>query len=85
MLFCSSDLSLKLWNIPRKVNRYTEPVFSKVLFLSSSSIMEWTEVHDLILAKEVRASEPWMFKPRTVDRGKVWNAIANTNKVKLNH
>ena len=37
--------------------------------------MEWTEAHDLILVKEVRASEPWMFKPRTVDRGKVWNAI----------
>ena len=65
MLFCSSDLYLNwLWNIPRKVNRYTEPVFSKS-FLSSSSIMEWTEAHDLILAKEVRASEPWMFKPRT--------------------
>lgn len=39
--------------------------------------MEWTEAHDLILAKEVRASEPWMFKPRTVDRGKVWNAITD--------
>ena len=39
--------------------------------------MEWTEAHDLILAKEVRASEPWMLKPRTVDRGKVWNAITD--------
>lgn len=42
--------------------------------------MEWTEAHnsyDLILAKEVRASEPWILKPRTVDRGKVWNAIAD--------
>ena len=39
--------------------------------------MEWTEAHDLILAKEVRASEPWMFKPRTVDRGKVWNVITD--------
>ena len=39
--------------------------------------MEWTEAHDLILAKEVRASEPWMFKPRTVDRGKVWNAVTD--------
>ena len=39
--------------------------------------MEWTEAHDLILAKEVRASEPWIFKPRTVDRGKVWNAITD--------
>ena len=39
--------------------------------------MEWTEAHDLILAKEVRTSEPWIFKPRTVDRGKVWNAITD--------
>ena len=39
--------------------------------------MEWTETHDLILSKEVRASEPWMFKPRTVDQGKVWNAITD--------
>ena len=39
--------------------------------------MEWTETHDLILAKEVRASEPWIFKARTVDRGKVWNAITD--------
>ncbi|XP_015752863.1 PREDICTED: uncharacterized protein LOC107332644 [Acropora digitifera] len=43
----------------------------------NGSIMEWTEAHDLILAKEVRASEPWMLKPRTVDRGKVWNAITD--------
>ena len=39
--------------------------------------MEWTEAHDLILAKEVRASEPLIFKPRTVDRGKEWNAITD--------
>lgn len=38
--------------------------------------MEWTEAHDLILAKEVRALEPWIFKARTVDRGK-WNAITD--------
>ena len=40
--------------------------------------MEWTEAHNLILTKDVRASESWMFKPRTVDRGKVWrNAITD--------
>ena len=39
--------------------------------------MEWTEAHDFILAKEVRASEPWIFKARTVDRGKAWNAITD--------
>jgi len=39
--------------------------------------MEWTEAHNLILAKEVTVSQPWMFKPRTVDRGKVWNAITD--------
>ena len=39
--------------------------------------MEWSEVHDLILAKEVRLSEPWNYKARTVDRGKVWTEIAD--------
>ena len=44
--------------------------------------MEWSEVHDLILAKEVRLSEPWNYKARTVDRGKVWTVIADRlNKV----
>ena len=31
----------------------------------------------MILAKEVRASEPWIFKLRNADRGKVWNAITD--------
>ena len=28
--------------------------------------MEWTEDHDIQLAKEVLASEPYCFKPRAV-------------------
>ena len=39
--------------------------------------MEWTEVHDLILAKEVRLSEPWIYKSQIVDRGKLWSGIAD--------
>ena len=39
--------------------------------------MEWTEVHDLILVKEVRVSESWIYKPQTVDRGEVCMGIAN--------
>ena len=37
--------------------------------------MEWTDSHDVILAKEVRVCEPWRFKSRTVERGKVWATI----------
>ncbi|XP_020622553.1 uncharacterized protein LOC110060143 [Orbicella faveolata] len=44
----------------------------------NGSIMEWTGAHDLILAKEVRASEPWIFKLRNADRGKLWNAITDS-------
>lgn len=39
--------------------------------------MEWTEAHNVCLAREVRACEPWLFKPRTVDRGKAWASIAD--------
>ena len=47
--------------------------------------MEWTEGHDIQLAKEVLVSEPYHFKPRTVlarllavrnvERGKIWQYI----------
>ena len=32
--------------------------------------MEWTEEHDIQLAREVLLSEPFRFKPRTVEHGK---------------
>ena len=38
-------------------------------------MMEYTEAQYWILAKE--PSEPWIFKPRTANRGKVWNAITD--------
>lgn len=37
--------------------------------------MEWTERHDLILAREILVSEPFRFKKGSVDKGKVWSAI----------
>ena len=48
--------------------------------------MEWTEEHDIQLAREVLLSEPFRFKPRTVERGKVWQEIANRlNEHRLIH
>ena len=38
--------------------------------------MEWTENHDVILCREILVSEPYKFKPRTLERGKVWDEIA---------
>lgn len=39
-------------------------------FYCFSYIMEWTEVHILVFAKEARVSEPWMYKPPTAKDGK---------------
>ena len=39
--------------------------------------MEWTNNHDLALAREVLLLEPFRLKARTVERGKVWPTIAD--------
>ena len=57
-----------------------------VLFFLFSRNMEWTEEHYIQLAREVLLSEPFRFKPRTVERGKVWQEIANRlNENRLIH
>lgn len=45
--------------------------------------MEWSETHDAIFCREILLSEPYKYKPRTVERGKVWDEIAGTlNSIK---
>ena len=39
--------------------------------------MEWKEEHDLLLCREILVSQPFKFKERTVERGKIWDEIAN--------
>ena len=39
--------------------------------------MEWTSNHDLALAREVLLFEPYRHKVRTIERGKVWQTIAD--------
>ena len=39
--------------------------------------MEWKEEHDIFLCRETFVSQPFKFKERTVERGKIWNEIAN--------
>ena len=48
-----------------------------VVFNLFSRNMEWTDPHDIQLAREVLVSEPFRFKPKIVERGKVWQEIAN--------
>ena len=38
--------------------------------------MEWTELHDLNLCKEVLVVEPWKRPYRSKERGDLWNDIA---------
>ena len=57
-----------------------------VLFALFSRNMEWTDAHDIQPARGVLVSEPFRFKPRTVERGKVWQEIANRlNENRLIH
>ena len=39
--------------------------------------MEWSEDQNLTLAREVLIREPYRFKERTTERGKVWQQIAD--------
>ena len=39
--------------------------------------MEWTNVHDKLLCREVLVIEPYRFKKGTVERGNLWTAIAD--------
>ncbi|XP_067040413.1 LOW QUALITY PROTEIN: uncharacterized protein [Acropora muricata] len=41
------------------------------------SEMEWKEEHDIFLCREILVSQPFKFKERTVERGKIWDEIAN--------
>ena len=42
--------------------------------ITFSSAMEWSE--DLALVREVLITEPYRFKARTTERGKIWQQIA---------
>ncbi len=39
--------------------------------------MEWTEKHDVILCQEILVSEPYKYKARILEIGKVWDEIAD--------
>ena len=39
--------------------------------------MEWSEDQNLALVREVIIIEPYPFKARTTERGKVWQQIAD--------
>lgn len=41
------------------------------------SEMEWKEEHDVLLCREMLVSQPFKFKERTVERGKIWDEIAD--------
>ena len=45
--------------------------------LTERSEMEWKEEHDVLLCREILVSQPFKFKERTVERGKIWYEIAN--------
>ena len=38
--------------------------------------MEWTNLHDVLLCREILVVEPYKAKPRTSQRGQLWNTIA---------
>ena len=38
---------------------------------------EWRGEHDVLLCREILVSQPFKFKERTVERGTIWDEIAN--------
>ncbi|XP_067017578.1 uncharacterized protein [Acropora muricata] len=50
-----------------------EPVQKKS---SKSRYFVWTEDHDVLMLREAVTSEPYNFKPKSSERGKVWECIA---------
>ena len=44
--------------------------------LYRNKYFQWTVDHDVIMCREVLVSEPFNFKPRSPERGKVWEKIA---------
>ena len=47
------------------------------ILFTFSSAMEWSEDQNLTLVREVLIREPYRFKERTTERGKVWQQIAD--------
>lgn len=43
---------------------------------SKSRYFVWTEDHDVLMLREAVTSEPYNFKPKSTERGKVWESIA---------
>jgi len=43
---------------------------------SKSRYFVWTEDHDVLMLREAVTSEPYNFKPKSSERGKVWESIA---------
>ena len=51
--------------------------FHNFLLFTFSSAMEWSEDQNLALVRGVLITEPYRFKARTTERGKVWQQIAD--------
>ena len=39
--------------------------------------MEWKEEHDVLLCREILVSQPYQFRERTVEKGKIWEEVSN--------
>ena len=51
--------------------------FYNFILFTFSSAMERSEDQNLALVREILITEPYRFKARTTERGKVWEQIAN--------
>ena len=45
--------------------------------LTIRSEIELKEEHDILICREILVSQPFKFKERTFEKGKIWDAIAN--------
>ena len=62
----------------RRLNfsRFSFLYFCVLLTASKSRYFVWTKEHDILMLREALTSEPYNFKPKSSERGQVWESIA---------
>jgi len=53
-------------------------IYTSLFLLTASKSRDfvWTEDHDVLMLREAVTSEPYNFKPKSSERGRVWESIA---------
>ena len=61
-----------------QVHFKVKKIYTSLFLLTASKSRDfvWTEDHDVLMLREAVTSEPYNFKPKSSERGRVWESIA---------